>query len=104
MSGDRMGARRSLSAGIVALIATTTLPTSGWPQVAEDAVPTIERKERIEPGWQIVAMPELEDVKRKRFEKTSRSIEAGNELRRREVHYTQERMGRVNFGIWDDGV
>ncbi len=99
MSGDRMGARRSLSAGILALIATTTLPTWGWPQVPEDAVPTLERKELIEAGWQIVDMPELEDVKRKRFEKMSRSIEAGNELRRREVHYRQERIGPINFRL-----
>ena len=99
MPGGRMTVRRSALAGVVALIATTTLPTWGWPQVAENAAPTLERKERIEPGWQIVDLPDLDNVKRRRFDKASRNVEVGNELRRREVHYRQERLGSINFRL-----
>jgi len=91
--------RRFTSAAILALIATVSSPIPARPQ-AEDGVP-IPRKSRIEPGLQVIELPDLENVQRRRADEMRRDAEAANDLGRREVHYRQERMGPINFRLWN---
>ncbi len=96
------GARASALAGLLA-IAAVSLPTPGWPQRHQDAA-GLERKEKIEEGWQIVEMPELEGLKRRQFDSMSTDAEIGNELRWNETQNEQRRMGAKKFQLWGSGI
>ena len=101
---DRLGTHYGLVAAFLT-IALTLGPSAAQmagPGGLEGSVSPGLSEEGRDKGPLTVDPSELEAHRRRRAAMISRDVEIGNDLRRREVHYRQERIGPMTFGIWDN--